>query len=61
MRNNVIGLGSPKNSIKAHGDAKLGKAPKKPMERKQARDAKGKTNGTKEPNSNEMGRGCPKE
>ena len=47
-----MGGGSPKNSVKAHGDAKLGKGPRKPKERKQAQDAQEKTNGTQEPISN---------
>ena len=46
-----MGRGSPKNSIKAHGNAKLRKGPKKPKESKRARDAQGKTNGTQEPAS----------
>ena len=47
--------GSLKNSVKAHGDAKLGKGPRKPKESKRAQDAQGKTNGTKEPESDETG------
>ena len=46
-----MGRGSPKNSIKAHGNAKLRKEPKKPKESKLAQDAQGKTNGTQEPAS----------
>ena len=50
-----MGRGSPKNLIKAHGDVKLGKGPRKPKESKRAQDAQGKTNGTKEPESDETG------
>ena len=39
--------------IKAHGNAKLGKGPRKPKESKQAWDAQGKTNGTNEPENDE--------
>ena len=46
-----MGRGSPKNSVKAHGIAKLGKGPRKPKESKRAQDAQGKTNGTQEPAS----------
>ena len=63
MRNNIIGPGSPKNSVKAHGDVKLGKAPRKSMESKRARDTQGKTNGTKEPEWDKgarMGQRSPK-
>ena len=35
--------------VKAHGNAKLGKGPRKPKESKRAQDAQGKTNRTKEP------------
>ena len=44
-----MGRGSPKNSVKAHGNAKLGKGPRKPKGSKRAWDAQGKTNGTQEP------------
>ena len=47
-----MGGGSPKNSIKAHGNAKLRKGPRKPKESKRAQDTQGKTNGTQEPASN---------
>ena len=43
-----MGQGSPKNSIKTHGNAKLRKWPRKPKGNKQARDTQGKTNGTQE-------------
>ena len=43
--------GSPKNSVKFHGNAKLRKGPRKPKESKRAPDAQGKTNGTQEPTS----------
>ena len=39
------------NSVKAHGNAKLRKWPRKPKESKRARDTQGKTYGTKEPTS----------
>ena len=44
-----MGLESPKNSVKAHGNAKLRKGSGKPKESKRAWDAQGKTNGTQEP------------
>ena len=44
-----MGQGSPKNLVKAHGNAKLRKEPRKPKESKRARDAQGKTNGTQKP------------
>ena len=44
-----MGQGSPKNLVKAHGNAKLRKGPRKPKESKRAWDAQGKTNGTQEP------------
>ena len=47
-----MGRGSPKNSVKAHGNAKLRKGPRKLKKSKWARDAQGKTNGTQEPTSN---------
>jgi len=43
--------GSPKNSAKAHDNAKLKKGPRKPKGSKRAQDAQGKTNGTQEPAS----------
>ena len=46
-----MGWGSPKNSVKAHGNAKLRKGPRKPKESKWARDTQEKTNGTQEPAS----------
>ena len=51
MRNNVVGPGSPKNSVKAYENAKLRKRPRKPKESKWARDIRKKTNGIKEPAS----------
>ena len=45
-----MGHGSPKNLVKAHGNAKLRKGLGKPKESR-ARDAQGKTNGTQEPTS----------
>ena len=46
-----MGRGSPKNSVKAHENAELRKGPRKPKEKKGARDAQEKTNGTQEPAS----------
>ena len=47
-----MGRRSPKNSVKAHENAKLRKEPRKPKESKRAQDAQGKTtNGTQEPAS----------
>ena len=46
-----MGQGSPKNLVKAHGNAKLRKGPRKPKESKRAQDTQGKTNGTQEPAS----------
>ena len=46
-----MGRRSLKNSVKAHGNAKLRKGPRKPKGSKRARDAQGKTNGTQEPAS----------
>ena len=43
-----MGQGSPKNLVKAHGNAMLRKWPRKPKESKRAWDAQGKTNGTQE-------------
>ena len=43
-----MGRGSPKNSVKAHGNAKLRKGPRKPKESKRAQEAQGKENGTQE-------------
>ena len=43
-----MGRGSPQNSVKAHGNAKLRKGPRKPKESKWAKDAQEKTNGTQE-------------
>ena len=36
-------------SVKAHGNTKLGKRPRKPKASKWAKDAQGKTKGTQEP------------
>ena len=44
-----MGQGSPKNSVKAHENAKLRKKLRKPKESKWVRDAQEKTNGTQEP------------
>jgi len=46
-----LGRGNPKNSVNAHGNAKLRKWPRKPKGSKLARDAQEKTNGTQEPAS----------
>ena len=43
-----MGRGSPKNSVKAHVNAKLRKGSRKPKESKRARDTQGKINGTQE-------------
>jgi len=43
-----LGRGSPKNSVKTHGNAKLKKGPRKPKGSKWAKDAQEKTNGTHE-------------
>ena len=47
-----MGRGSPKELVKAHGNAKVGKGPKKPKKSKWAKDTQEKTNGTQEPASN---------
>ena len=44
--------GSPKELVKAHGNAELGKGPRKPEESKWAKDAQEEINRTKEPTSN---------
>ena len=44
-----MGRGSPIKPVKAHGNTKLGKRPRKPKVSKWAEDAKGKTKGTQEP------------
>ena len=46
-----MGQESSKNLVKAHGNAKLRKGPKKPKEGKRTQDTQGKTNGTQEPTS----------
>ena len=43
-----MGQGSPNELVKAHGNAELGKEPKKPKESKWAKDAQEETNGTQE-------------
>ena len=43
-----MGRESPKNSVKAHGNAKLRKGPRKSKESKWVRDVQEKTNGTQE-------------
>ena len=43
-----MGRGSPKNSVKAHGNAKLRKGLRKPKESKWTQDLQGKTNGIQE-------------
>ena len=47
-----MGQGSPKELVKAHRDAELGKGPKKSKESKWAKDAQEEMNGTQEPASN---------
>ena len=44
--------GSPKELVKAHGNAELEKGSRKPEKSKQAKDAQEEMNGTKEPTSN---------
>ena len=46
-----MGQGSPKELVKTHGNAELGKGPKRPKESKWTKDAQ-KENGTQEPTSN---------
>ena len=41
--------GSPIKSVKAHGNTKIVKRPRKPKVSKWAKDAQGKTKGTQEP------------
>ena len=43
---------SPKELVKAHGNAELGKWPRKPKESKWTKDAQEEINGTQEPASN---------
>ena len=43
---------SPKELVKAHGNAELGKGPRKPKESKWTEDAQEEINGTQEPASN---------
>ena len=50
-----MGQESPKELIKAHGNAKLGKGPKGFKDSKWAKDAQEERNGTKELMSNVMG------
>ena len=40
--------------VKAHGNTKLGKKPRKPKASKSAKDAQGKTKGTQEPISKKI-------
>ena len=42
MRIRLLGQGNPMKLVKAHGNAKLGKGPRKPKESKRAQDAQGK-------------------
>ena len=49
-----MGQGSPNELVKAHGNAELGKGPKKPKESKWAKDAQEETNGTQEPTSDKI-------
>ena len=44
-----MGWESPKNLVKAHGNAKLRKGPRKSKGSKRAQDVQGKTNETQEP------------
>ena len=47
--------GSPKELVKAHGNAKLENESRMPKKSKWAEDAQGERNGPKEPTSNVMG------
>ena len=47
-----MGRGSPKELVKAHGNAELEKGPRMPKESKWAKDVQEKINGTQEPTSN---------
>ena len=47
-----MGRGYPKKLVKVHGNAELGKGPRKPREKKWAKDAQEEANRTLEPASN---------
>ena len=47
-----MGQRSPKELVKTHGNAELGKGPRKPKESKWTKDVQEEINGTKEPTSN---------
>jgi len=47
-----LGQRSPKELVKTHWNAELGKGPRKPKESKWAKDAQEEINGTQEPASN---------
>ena len=50
-----MGQGSPKELVKAHGNADLENGPRMRKESKWAKDAQEEINGTKESTSNVMG------
>ena len=55
-----MGQGSPKELIKAYGNAELENELKMPKDSKWAKDAQGERNGPKEPTSNVVGQESPK-
>ena len=55
-----MGQGSPKELVKAHGNAKLENGPGMPKESKWAKDVQGERIGPKETTSNAMGKESPK-
>ena len=55
-----MGQGSPKELVKAHGNADLENGPRMRKESKWAKDAQEEINGTKESTSNVMGQESPK-
>ena len=56
-----MGQGSPKELVKAYGNAKLENGPRMPKESKWAKDAQEEMNWTKEPTNNVMGQESPKQ
>ena len=55
-----LGQGSPKELVKAHGNAELENRPRMPKESKGAEDAEEERNGRKVPTSNVIGQESPK-
>ena len=51
MRDNVIGLGKPKELSKSSWECKVKKLVEEAQEKQRAKDAQEKTNGTQEPTS----------